>query len=152
MRIWIIILFLCLGATVNAQEVIKEGKVYEVKGKTVFQDGVDITSSLLSDEKNDLFKSAKQQLRDAKSAEKAQKKLEKAAKKAEKAQKKAEKELKKKEKALSKFNKATKKLEQNQNKYEKLKNRGKLSPNAEAKWLKKLDRYKRDLEKARRKI
>lgn len=152
MRIWMIIFFLGLGITANAQEVIKDGKIYEVKGKTIFQDDVDITSTLLSVEKNDIFKSAKQQLKEAKTAEKAQKKLEKAAKKANKAQKMAEKELDKKGKALGKFNKATQKLEQNQIKYDNLKSRGKLSPNDEAKWLKKLEGYRKELEKARRKI
>lgn len=152
MRIWMIILFLSLGVAVNAQEVISKGKVYEVKGKAIFQDGVDITSTLLIVERDPIYKALKSQLKDDKNAEKARKKLEKAAKKAEKAQKKAVKELKNKQKAQDKFNKANKKLEQNQNKFEKLKFKGKLSPNDEAKWLKKLEGYRKDLQKATRKI
>lgn len=152
MKIWMIIFFLGLGITAHSQEVIKDGKAYEVKGKAIFHDGVDITADLLSDEKSAIFKSHKAFIKETKAAEKAQKKAEKAFKNAEKAQKKAEKELKNKEKALEKFNKATRKLEQNQIKYETQKNKGRLSPNDESKWLKKLDGYKRNVEKARRKI
>lgn len=152
MRIWMIVFFLGLGITVNAQDVIKDGKAYEVKGKAIFHDGVDITADLLSDEKADILKSHKDLVKEAKQAEKERKKLEKAAKEAEKAQKKAAKELKQKQKALDKFNKATKKLEDNQHKYDKLKIRGKLSPNDEAKWLKKLADYKKNVDVARRKI
>lgn len=152
MRIWMIIFFLGLGLSVNAQEVISNGQVYEVKGKAIFQDGADITATLLTDERDQIFKTLKNNLKDVKDVEKARKKLEKAAKNAEKSQKKAEKALKKQQKVQAKFKKATQKLEQNQNKYDKLKNRGKLSPNDEAKWLKKLDGYKKDLEKARKKL
>lgn len=152
MKIWMIIFFLGLGITAHSQEVIKDGKVYEVKGKAIFHEGEDITADLLSDEKAEIFKTHKNLVKETKAAEKAQKKLEKAQKKAEKAKKKAEKELKKKEKALTKYNKAVQKLEQNQNKYQNQKNRGRLSPNDEAKWLKKLESYKKSVEKARRKI
>lgn len=77
---------------------------------------------------------------------------EKALKKAQKAQKKAEKELKAKQRAQDNFEKATKKLEQNQTKYEKLKNKGKLSPNDEEKWLKSLNKYKKEVESAQKKL
>ncbi|MEO8774360.1 MAG: hypothetical protein ABI263_10225 [Gelidibacter sp.] len=152
MRIWMIILFLTLGVAVNAQEVISEGKVYEVKGKAIFQDGVDITSSLLIEERDPIYKALKNQINDEKNVEKARKKLEKAAKNAEKAEKKALKDLKKKQKAQDNVNKAVRKFDQQEEKYQKLKNSGKLSPNDESKWLKKLNGYKHDLEKARTKL
>lgn len=152
MRIWIIIFLVGLGFTANAQEVISQGKVYDVIGKSIFQDGVDITSTLLTDERDHIFKALKSQVKYAKHAEKARRKLEKAAKNAEKGQKKATKALKQKQKAQNKFTKASKKLKQNQEKYNKLKFRGKLSPHDEAKWLKKLEGYKKDLEKTKRKL
>lgn len=152
MRIWMIIFFLGLGITVNAQEVISNGQVYEVKGKEIFKDGVDITSTLLTDEKDHIFKTLKNQVKESQNAENARKKLEKTAKNSEKAQNKATKALNQKQKAQDKFTKATKTLEQNQEKFEKLKFRGKLSPNDEAKWLKKLEGYKKDLQKATRNL
>lgn len=141
MKTWIVVLFLSLVAFVNAQEVISNGKVYEVKGKSIFQDGVEITSSLLKGQKDHIFKTLKAQKKDAKRTENAKEKL-------EKSHKKAQKKLKKKQKAQRKFDKAAKRFEHNQEKYEKLKMRGKLSPNDEAKWLKALERYKKDLDKA----
>lgn len=152
MRIWIIIFFIGLGNIVNAQQVIHNGKVHVVKGKSIFHNDVDITSTLLSHERESIYKTLKNNLKERKDAEKVRKKLEKAAKKAEKAQKKAFKALKKKQKAQDKFYKATKKLEQNQDKYDKLKMRGKLSPNDEAKWFKKLQGLKKDLKKTKNKL
>jgi hypothetical protein len=43
-------------------------------------------------------------------------------------------------------------MEQTQEKYDKLKQRGKLSPKDEEKWLKKIENYKDDAEKARKKL
>ncbi|WP_299398447.1 hypothetical protein [uncultured Gelidibacter sp.] len=148
MKTWILVLFLCLGTFVNAQEVISKGTAYEVRKKAIFKDGVDITATLEKGEKDAIFKTLKTQQKEAKKAEDARKRLEKNAKNAEKAQKQAAKELKKKQKAQDRFERATKKLNQNQEKYERLKMRGKLSPNDEAKWLKSLERYKKDLDKA----
>ncbi|TXE08983.1 hypothetical protein ES711_03345 [Gelidibacter salicanalis] len=145
MKIWIIVLFLSLGSFMNAQQVISNGKVYEVKGKAIFMDGEEITTSLLKTEKDQIFKTLKTQTRDAKRAEKAQKRL-------EKSHKKAQKQLKEKQKAQSRFNKAKKRLDQNKAKYEKLKAAGKLSPNADVKWIKKLDGYTKTLEKATRNL
>lgn len=146
------IMLLSLGLAVQAQEVISNGQVYEVKGKAIFQDGVDITSTLQTEEKDKIFKIFNDESKNLKAAEKARKKLEKSAKEAQKAQKKAEKALKKKQKAEDQFKKASKKLKEHQSKFDKLKAKGKLSPNDEAKWLKKLEGYKKDVEKAKRKI
>lgn len=152
MRIWMILFFLALGITANAQTVVKDGKAYEVKGKAIFHEGVDVTADLLSDEKNYIFKTHKDFVKEAKKVEKEKKNLEKDAKKAEKEKKKAEKELKRKKKAVDNLNKKTRKLDQNQDKYNKLKARGDLSPNDDAKWIKKLNGLKNDVEKARRKV
>lgn len=151
MRIWMILLFIGLGITVNAQTVTKDGKAYEVKGKSIFHEGVDVTADLLSDEKSYIFKTHKDFVKAEKKAEKERKKIEKEAKKAEKERKKAEKELKRRNKAIDNLNKKTRKFDQNQDKYNRLKNRGDLSPNEDAKWMKKLNKLKHDVEKARRK-
>lgn len=145
MKNWILIFFLSLGFALNAQHVIHEGTAYEVKGKSIFSNGVDVTQTLHSDKKNTIFKLHKNKVRGDKRAEKARKKQ-------EKAQKKAAKNLKKKQKAQDRYLKATKKLEKNEAKYNRLKERGKLSPNAEDQWLKKLDRFKKDVEKKRKNL
>lgn len=145
MKNWIFIFFLSLGFALNAQHVIHEGTAYEVKGKSIFSNGADVTNTLHTDKKNTIFKTHKSQVR-------ADKRAEKARKKQEKAQKRAAKDLKKKQKAQDRYLKATKRLEQNQAKYDRLKERGRLSPNAEDKWLKKLDRYKKNVEKRRKSL
>lgn len=146
MKNWIFILFLSLGFAVNAQRhVIHEGKAYEVKRKSIFSDGADITHTLHKDKKDYIFKTHKSQVR-------ADKRAEKARKKQEKAQKKAARDLKKKQKAQKRYLKVTKRLEKNQTKYDRLKERGRLSPKAEEKWLKRLDRYKQNAEKLRKRL
>lgn len=145
MRIWILIFFLSLGITTHAQHVISDGVAYEVKGKSIFKEGIDITQTLDKSKKDAIFKTHKNKVR-------ADKRAEKARKKQEKAQRKAAKELKRKQRAQDRYLKATKKLEQNQAKYNRLKERGKLSPNAEDQWLKKLDRFKKDVDKKRKSL
>src|SRR5690554_5141234 len=75
----------------------------------------------------------------------ATKKHKKELKKSRDQQKKAKKSQKKAEKT---FDKTTKKLESNQKTYETLKSRGRLSPIDDEKWLKKLERLNKDVEKA----
>lgn len=145
MRILIFIFFLSLGITVNAQHIISDGVAYEVKGKSIFKGGIDITHTLDKNKKDNIFKTHKSQAR-------AERRAEKARKKQDKAHKKAAKDLKRKQKSQDRYLKATKKLEQNEAKYNRLKERGKLSPNAEEKWLKKLDRFKKDVEKRRKNL
>ena len=163
----IVILFLMVFSfTLNAQQVEKDGKVYEVKNEKIFLDGKEVTGTLDLDEKDSIFKQAastsekmKLKEKEAQKAEKEAKKLKKEKKKAEKAQKKAEKEAKKAEKALKKkqkaqkrFEKANKKLDSAQKKYDKLKRKGKLSPKDEAKWLEKLEHLREDISKAKKKM
>lgn len=90
--------------------------------------------------------------KEQKDAEKALKQAEKARKKAEKEQKKAEKALKKKQNAQDAFAKASKRLSKNQAKYDKLKRKGKLSPNEDEDWLKKLKKYGEDVADAQEKL
>lgn len=84
-----IIAILCLLFSVLTfgLEVISNGTTYKVKGKAIFQDGVDITSTLTVEQENEIRTILDEQVR----VEKEVKKAEQAQKKAEKAQKKAEK-------------------------------------------------------------
>jgi len=162
MKYIIILLAFTFSISINAQEVVKDGKTYEVKKEKIFLDGKEVTETLSIEDKTEIMKlasriSEKMKLqekaeKEAKKLEKETKKAEKAQKKAEKEQKRAEKALKKKEKAQSKFEKAGKKYKAAQKKYEKLKKKGKLSPQDEVKWLEKLEKLKENLDKAKRKL
>jgi len=162
MKYIIILLAFTFSISINAQEVVKDGKTYEVKKEKIFLDGKEVTETLSIEDKTEIMKQASrisEKMKLQEKAEKEAKKLEKETKKAEKAQKKAEKEqkraekaLKKKEKAQSKFEKAGKKYKAAQKKYEKLKKKGKLSPQDEVKWLEKLEKLKENLDKAKRKL
>lgn len=162
MKFFITLLCLVFGFFVQAQEVEVNGTVYKVKGDAIFKDNVDVSETLTIEEKNNirtnldekirLEKEAEEAESKIKKAEKEHKKAEKEQKRAESKQKAAEKALKKKEKAQANFEKAGDKYEDAIKKYEKLKERGKLSPNDEAKWLKKIDNYKDDINKAKRKL
>ncbi len=180
MKFWILLLFMGMSFFVNAQEIEHEGVKYEIKGKSIFQDGKDVTATLsverkeqlmaihekskaalkeaevakklAADKQKEVEKAASKLEKEQKQADKALKDAQKAQKSAEKAQKKAVKELKLKQKAQDNFEKASKKLEQNQDKYDKLKSKGKLSPIDEAKWLKKLRNYRKDVDKTQIKL
>nr|WP_321227298.1 hypothetical protein [uncultured Psychroserpens sp.] len=180
MKYIIILLMLAFSATMNAQEVQKDGKTYEVKVDKIFLDGKDVTETLSIEKTASILESArlinekvvlkeaaeklkkakqkeiadaeKTKQKEADKVEKEAKKLVKDKKKAEKAQKRAEKALKKQQKAQDKFKKASKKLEDAQKKYKKLKRKGKLSPSDDLKWLEKLKDLKEDIEKAKSKL
>ena len=155
MKFWVILLFLGFGFCANAQEIKVNGTTYEVKGKIILKDGVDVTNTLTIEQQNEIRSSLEKKLKvekEAKKAEKAQNKAEKAQKKAEKEQKRAEKALKKKEKAQDRYERAGEKYKDAQKKYERLKSKGKLSPQDEAKWLEKLEDLKEDIEKAKKKM
>src|SRR5690606_16848565 len=100
MKILMTLLFLGLSFTINAQEVISNGTAYEVKGKAIFKDGVDVTQTLTVEQQKEITSALDKKLKAAKDAEKALKDAEKESKKAEKAQKQAEKSQKKAEKEL----------------------------------------------------
>jgi len=173
----VIVLFLGITLSAQAQEVDFNGTTYKVKGKTILQDGVDVTGTLSVNEQIgirealrnqkaldeqqqkaekaliDERKRADKALEDErKRAERVVKKAESDLKNAEKKQKKAEKELKARDKAQSNYEKAGNKYNDAIKKYEKLKRKGKLSPNDEAKWLEKIDNLNEDISKAKRKL
>ena len=152
-----VIYTLCLlvGFTLSAQEVMKDGKIYEVKKGKIYLEDKDVTETFSPEERAAMVSKLKANTKSDKVKEKQAKrvkKAEKAAKKAEKKQKKAEKALKKKKKAKASRDKYQAKLQKTQNKYERLKSKGKLSPVAEEKMLKKIEKLKEGLAKAERKL
>ncbi|AUP79896.1 hypothetical protein [Flavivirga eckloniae] len=135
MKLFAVLLFLAASLTIQAQEVVFNGATYKVKGKTILENNVDITSRLSVEEKIEILETLKEQ-----------KVLEAERVKADKNAKKAEKAFKKKEKAQSNFDKASSKYNRAVAKYESLKKRGRLSPVKEMKWVEKVEKlkYKRD--------
>ena len=154
--ITICLLFFIISVT--AQKVEYQGKEYKIKKDLIFLDGVDVTPNLTVSEQTAIKDSLKRQIAlekaeaEQKKAEKERKKAEKKQKQAEKAQKKAENEVKKREKAQSNLAKSQKKYKRDTEKYENLKTKGKLSPEDEGKWLKKLNKQKENIEKAEKKV
>jgi hypothetical protein len=156
------IAFLCVVSFSNAQEVINEGATYKVKGTTILKDGVDVTETLTA-EKRELIinafnkkviekeliekkeKEERKRIKEIKTAESKQKK-------AEKKQKKAEKKLKKEIQLKNNLEKSKKKYSKAQEKFEKLKSKGKLSPEDELDWVKKLKKLEKDIQKKQSKL
>ncbi|MCL6293830.1 hypothetical protein [Jejuia spongiicola] len=146
MKFWIVILFLSFSFIINAQEVNFNGNTYTVKGESILNDGADVTNTLTKKEQEQImlaFNKKKELDKASKKKQKRLKKAEKGQKTAKKRQNKAEKALKRKQKAQSNFDKSVKKHRQAIEKYQKLKKKGKLSPEDEAKWLKKIEKYKK---------
>ena len=162
MKYILVVLFLGIGFFSNAQEVERNGKKYIVKKDRILQDGNDVTSTFSLEEQSKIkdefsrlveeIKLKEKEEKRFKKAEKDQKNAEKDRKRAESKQKKAEKELKQAQRINSNYEKAKKNYTQAQSKYERLKERGKLSPNDEAKWLKKLESLTEKLKKAEKRL
>ncbi|WP_308991442.1 hypothetical protein QLS71_005345 [Mariniflexile litorale] len=155
MKLLTVLLYLGLVVSAQAQEVSFNGITYKIKGKTILLDKADVTTTLsVKDQKGvwEAFNKQKALDEERMEASKALKKAEKEQKKAEKKQKKAEKELKAKEKVRSKFEDVSEDYEDAVAKFEKLKKKGKLSPNDETKWLKKIQNLKDDVDKTKRKL
>lgn len=155
MKIFTTILLFILSIGLNAQEVNFKDTTYKIKGKTILQDGVDVTSTLSVEDQEGVLEVLNKQKaleEEREKTEKAMKKAENEQKSAEKKQKKAEKELKPKEKAHFKFQDAHDDHADAIKKYEKLKKKGKLSPNDEEKHLEKIKNLKEDIEKSKRKL
>lgn len=173
----VIVFFLGMTLSAQAQEVEYNGGTFKINGKTISQNGTDVTSTLSVNDQIGIREALRQQKaldeqqekaekaliaerkradkvldEERKRAEKIVKKAESDLKNAEKKQKKAEKELKARDKAQSNYEKAGDKYNDAIKKYEKLKRKGKLSPNDEAKWLEKIDDFNKDLDKTRRKL
>lgn len=155
MKFLTVIFLFALCLNMHAQDVNHNGITYKIKGKTIIQDGVDVTTTFSTEEQTTIFEAFNKQKaleKERKASEKALKKAENEQKSAEKKQKKAEKELKAKEKAKSNYDKANSNYQKAVSKYEKLINKGKLSPVDETKSLKKIENLKDDIEKAKKKL
>ena len=158
MKYLIVVFFLTFGLVANAQKVESNGTEYKVKGEKIFKNGEDVTDLLTEAEKLQIKNALAEKIKKEKANKEKEKvksdlkKKEKKHKKSEKKQKKAEKELKQNEKANSRFIKAERKYEKEQKKYNRLKDKGKLSPVAEEKMLKKLKKLKSNLDKTKRKL
>jgi protein subunit release factor B len=152
----LITIILLFGVTISqAQKVEYNGVNYVVKKNAIFMDGKDITTSLSPEQHANIKNRLSQQIladKKLKEAQKEQKKAEKRQKAAEKRQKKAENEIKKKEKAKKNYSDAQDRYEKQVKRHEKLKNKGKLSPEDEVKWQKKLEGLQKQIEKTKRKM
>jgi len=150
-----VLIFLFTITIVQAQKIEYNGVQYVVKSDVIFIDGKDITSSLSQEQQvNIKNKLSQQQLAEEKlkAAEKAQNEAERKMRTSEKRMKRAEKELKKKETALKKYEEAQKQYEKELKKHERLSKKGKLSPDDEEKWKKKLEGLRNKSEKLKRKM
>ncbi len=155
MKLFLSLALLAFTLGIQAQEVMHQGTTYKIKGKTILKEGVDVTNTLSMDEQTQIkeaFAKQKALNKERSEAEKAIKKAEKEQKKAEKKQKQAEKELKARQKAQSKFEKAEKKYNNERSKFDRLKKKGQLPTKDEAKWLKKMEDLKKDLDKAKKRL
>lgn len=137
----------------SSEKVITEnGKVYEVKGNTFFNNGVNVTEQLTENEK-DIIRTTLQKRKEAEriviekqetiAAEQdrlktIQKEARLKEKELEKQQKALQKKLDAKEDVRQDFLKAKQRLKDKQEKYQELKAKGKLSPRDEEKWQKRL--------------
>ena len=131
------------------------GATYDVKKEKIFKGDVDVTETLSVEERRQIRTTFNNKMSRIKETEETQKQLEKAGKdqkKAEKRQKKAEKALKKRKKAQLSFDKSAKKYQGAIKKYEKLKKKGKLSPEDEAKWLEKIEKFEKSHNTAKKKL
>ncbi len=136
-------------------------KEHQIEIKTIFENtklatkeaqAATLEAAAIAKEEIEAKKTAEKLAKERKEAEKAMKEAEKAQKRAEKEQKKAERALQNKQDAQDNFEKATKRLSKNQAKYDKLKRKGKLSPNDEKDWMKKLENYREDVSDAKEKL
>lgn len=166
MKILMTLLFLGLSFTIQAQEVISNGTAYDIKGDKIYKRGEKVNESLSDELKTNIRQTldarlalekeieAKKEALEAeqKAQEKALKDAENALKKAEQEQKALEKAAEKKEKLREAFIDANSKYKDQKDKYQKLHDAGKLSPNDEEKWAKRLDKLKSKMEEAEREL
>ena len=133
-----IVITLLLISSVAFSQV--EKKLGEFTKVTSF-DKIDVTNTLSQEEQTTIKNRLSEQIfaeKKLKEEEKAQKKAEKRIKAAEKKQKKAEKQLKANEKAKKNYADVQEKYEKELKRHKKLSDKGKLSPEDEIKWQKKL--------------
>lgn len=162
----ILISILILSCGSSERVIMDNGNVYEVSGKTIKNDGIDVTNTLSEEQKKEIQDQLEEKLDGQREAEKKQKELEEKKKEAEKEAEKAEKKqeeleekqkklenkLEQREKARDNYLRAKKRLEDKRNKYEKLKSKGKISPNDEKKWEERLKDLEEDLKEAKNEL
>lgn len=135
---------------VHAQKINHQGKIYDVKKDRIFLKGKDVSQTLTATEAT-AIKDALKHKAALEKVEKEKKIIEKKLKSAEKEQRKTAIQTKKREKAQANLAKNQDRLRKETKKFETLRDRGRLSPIEEEKWLKKLDKYKVRVEKAKKK-
>ena len=87
--------FIVVGYLANAQVIEHEGVSYEIKGKSIFKDGKDVTQTLSAEKQKAIMGNFEKSQKASKKLAKEQEAFEKKMKKNEKDLKKAEKERKK---------------------------------------------------------
>ncbi|WP_445736421.1 hypothetical protein [Mariniflexile sp.] len=146
----------------SSERVIKDGKVYTIKGNKILQNDMDISKTLTSEEKQAIQSVLEERLAAEKAVEAEKEALEAKQKELEKIQEKAEAEQKRietqqenlqdklqaKEDARKDFLKANAKLKKNKEKHQKLHDKGKLSPIDEEEWAEKLKELQEEKDKA----
>ena len=155
LKVVLTVILLFMFVIAQAQKVQYNGKNYLVKGNDIFVDKVDVTNTLSIEDQNRIKNKLSEQIladKKLKENEKAEKKAEKRIKAAEKKQKKAEKQLKANEKAKKNYADVQEKYEKELKRHKKLSDKGKLSPEDEIKWQKKLESLKKKIEKLKRKL
>ncbi|RSK41762.1 hypothetical protein [Mangrovimonas spongiae] len=145
----VFLMFLILSCGTTHKVIMDNHEVYEVKGDKIFKDGTEVTETLKKDRRDAILDTLEERLEKQEELEEQQEALEKAQKEAEEQQKEIEKELKEKEDAREAFFDAKEKLKDQKNKYERLHKNGKLSPNDEEKWAKKLKKLAEDVAEAK---
>jgi len=161
------LIFLFISVFSQAQKVVTNGVVYEVKNNTIYKGETNVTDTLSKEQQKNIFHLANQINKAKKEALEAEKdmerkreeleenrdELEKSVSKNKKKEIKArEKALKLEKKAHKRFLKLDKKYQKAQKKYTRLLKKGKLSPVDEENWLKKLEKMQKKLERAKEKL
>lgn len=158
--LFIIIFVLIAGSCGTTEKVITDaGAVYEVKGNHFYTNGEEVTETLTDDEKDAIRSQLEDRLDAEKEALKQKKALEEVVKEAEKAKEEAieeqeaiESALERKEKARQAFFKAKDKLQNAKEEYERAYKKGKLSPNDEEEWAKKIEGLEEDVQSAQKEL
>jgi chromosome segregation ATPase len=129
-----------------------DGQLYTVKGKKIYKNDEDVTESLSSGEKSNVFNTLDNRMEAEKKIEEEQKKLKKeqdrlkkAQKEAKEKQEKLEKELKEKNRARERYLDAKKELVDERKIYEKRLKKGKLSPNDIEDWESKFEKLEKQV-------
>lgn len=160
-RLTILLLLATIFSCGSSEKVIRDGKVYTIKGNEILSNGVNVSENLTSEEKNAIKSVLEERLAAKKANEEEQEALEAKQEELEKIQEKAEAEqelleaqqqaledkIEAKEDAREAFLKADAKLKNKQQKYKELRDEGKLSPKDDEKWAEKLKELQEERDK-----